>query len=254
LTLAEEHLARLQGRTAWVTGGKRIGRTVARVLAEQGVNLVLSYRRSVAEATETAETARRLGVRAVTIQADVSSRTDVTEAVQAVRAEFPEIHILVNMASVYHPMPAQRISLEDWLENFGAHVLGTFWPSEAILPLMPPGSHIVNVADATALTRTQKHNMPYMVTKAAVAAMTRAMALEYGDRGIFVNAIAPGPILPPEDYARDRWQRIRERSPIKYPVDDREAIDQFAMLVLYLSLTTMSTGHIYPLDQGQNLF
>jgi NAD(P)-dependent dehydrogenase (short-subunit alcohol dehydrogenase family) len=254
LTLAEEQLARLGGRTAWITGGRRIGRTVARALAEQGVNLVLSYRRSVTEAEETAEAARRLGVRAITVQADVSSRTAVTEAVQAVRAEFPEIHILLNMASVYRPMRTERVSLEDWLDNFGAHVLGTFWPSEAILPLMPPGSHIVNVADATALTRTQKHNMPYMVTKAAVAAMTRAMALEYGEKGIFVNAIAPGPILPPEDYPRDRWESIRGRSPIKYAVDDREAIDQFAMLVLYLSLTTMSSGHIYPLDQGQNLF
>jgi len=254
LTLLDEQLARLRGRTAWITGGKRIGKTVARILSEQGVNLVLSYRRSVAEATETAEAARSLGVRAVTVQADVSSHASVAQAVESVRAGFPEIHILVNMASVYRPVLTERISLEDWLENFGAHVLGSFWPSQALLPLMPPGSHIINVADATALTRTQKQNMPYLVTKAAVAAMTRAMALEYGEKGIFVNALAPGPIVPPEDYPRDRWDRIRERSPIKYPVDDTEAIDQFAFLVLYLSLTTMSSGHVYPLDQGQNLF
>lgn len=254
MTLLEEQMARLRGKTAWITGGRRIGKTVARLLSEQGVNLVLSYRRSAAEATETAEAARTRGVRAMTVAADVSSHASVLEAVGKVRAEFPEIHILVNMASVYRPVAAERISLEDWLDNFGAHVLGTFWPSQTLLPLMPPGSHIVNIADATSHTRTQKHNMPYMVTKAAVAVMTRAMALEYGDKGIFVNALAPGPILPPDDFPRDRWERIRERSPVKFPVDDREAVDQFALLVLYLSLTTMSSGHIYPLDQGQNLF
>jgi 3-oxoacyl-[acyl-carrier protein] reductase/pteridine reductase len=87
-----------------------------------------------------------------------------------------------------------------------------------------------------------------------VASLTEAMALEYGERGIFVNAIAPGPILPPEDYPREKWQRIRERSPIKYPMTDEEAVNQFALLVLYLSVTTASSGHTFPLDIGQNLY
>jgi hypothetical protein len=60
-------------------------------------------------------------------------------------------------------------------------------------------------------------------------------------------------VLPPEDFPREVWRRIRERSPVKYPITDSEAVDQFALLVLFLSLTTMSSGHIYPLDQGQNL-
>jgi NAD(P)-dependent dehydrogenase (short-subunit alcohol dehydrogenase family) len=92
-----------------------------------------------------------------------------------------------------------------------------------------------------------------VVTKAAVASMTRTMALEYAKKGLFVNAIAPGPILPPEDFPGDRWQRIRQRSPVKFPVSDEEAVEQFALLVLYLSLTTMTSGQIYPLDQAQSL-
>lgn len=253
MTLLARHLERLKGRTAWITGGKRVGRTVSEMLAEQGVDLVLSYRRSEREALETAGRARSLGVRAATVQVDVASRPSVAAAVDRVRAEFPRIDILINMASVYRPVAVDEVTERDWEDNIGAHILGTFWPVELIAPLMPRGGHIINVADATSIGRPQRRNLPYVVTKAAVAAMTKEMALEYGDRGIFVNALAPGPILPPDDFPPDVWQRIRSRSPVKFPMTDDEAVEHFALLVLYLCLTTMSSGHVYALDQGQNL-
>lgn len=253
MTLLEKHLARLKNQAAWITGGKRIGQVVARTLAEQGVNLVISYRSSKREALETAAAARQLGVQALAVPADVSSQASVQAAVDRVRHEFPHIHILVSMASVYRPVAIEDLTQADWEENFAAHVLGTFWPARLIAPHMPSGSHIINIADITSIARPQKSNLPYLVTKAAVASLTRTMALEYAEKGLFVNAIAPGPILPPEDFPRQRWQRIRERSPVKFPVSDEEAVEQFALLVLYLSLTTMTSGQIYPLDQAQSL-
>lgn len=253
MTLLEKHLGRLKGQTAWITGGRRIGRRVALALAEQGANLALSYRRSGTEAEETAAAARKLGVRAITVQADVSERESVKGAVERVRGEFPRIDILVNMASVYRRVEIDQVGEREWREHVGAHILGTFWPVQLIVPLMPPGGHIINVADATSIGKPQKRNLPYVVTKAAVAAMTRAMALEYGERGIFVNAVAPGPILPPEDFPREAWERIRASSAVKYAVSDEEAVEQFALLVLYLALTTVASGHVYALDQGRNL-
>ena len=253
MTLFEEHLARLKGQTSWITGARRVGRTVARALAECGVNLVLGHRCSEKGALASAEAARQLGVRAMVVEADVASRDSVAAALERVRVEFPKIDILVNMASVYRPKPIEEVTEKDWDANIGAHILGTFWQTQLIVPLMPVGGHIVNVADVTSIGRPQRRNLPYVVTKAAVAAMTREMALEYGERGIFVNALAPGPILPPEDFPADVWRRIRERSPVKFAVTDEEAVGQFALLVLYLCLTTMSSGHVYPLDQGQNL-
>jgi 3-oxoacyl-[acyl-carrier protein] reductase len=241
------------GRTAWITGGKRIGSVVAQALAEQGVNLVLSYRCSEREAAQSAEAARALGVRAAVVQADVSSREAVAAAVERVKADFPKLDILINMASVYHPVAVDDVTLADWEGNIGAHILGTFWPVALLVPLMPRGAHIVNVADETSLGGAQRNNLPYVVTKAAVAAMTRQMALEYGDRGIFVNAVAPGPIVPPEDFPAEVWQRIRDRCAVKVPMTDEEAVEQFAVLVLYLCLTTASSGHLFPLDIGQNL-
>ena len=253
MTLLERHLGRLKGQTAWITGGKRVGCTVALALAEQGVSLVLSYRSSRTEAEQTASEARKLGVRALTVQADVSERASVKEAVERVRAEFPRIDILVNLASIYEPVEIGEAGEREWRDNVGAHILGTFWPAQLIVPLMPPGGHIINVADATSIGKPQKRNLPYVVTKAAVAAMTRAMALEYGERGIFVNALAPGPILPPDDFPRETWERIRARSAVKYLMTDDEAVEQFALLVLYLAVTTVASGHLYALDQGQNL-
>jgi 3-oxoacyl-[acyl-carrier protein] reductase len=188
VTLLEEHLGRLKGQTAWITGGRRVGQTVARALAECGVNLVLGYRGSEKVSLASAEVARQLGVRAMTVQADVASRESVAAAVERVQADFPTIDILVNMASVYRPTAPYEVTQEDWDANIGAHILGTFWQTQLIVPLMPRGGHIVNVADVTSIGRPQRGNLPYVVTKAAVAAMTREMALEYGDRGIFVNA------------------------------------------------------------------
>ena len=253
MTVLGRHLERLKNQTAWITGGKRIGRVVGRALAEQGVHIVASYRSSEREARETVAEARRSGVRALAVQADVSTPASVRAAVERVQSEFSQIHILVNMASVYRPVAWDQVSEADWEEHFAAHVLGTFWPARWIVPLMPPGAHIINVADVTSVARMQRVNMPYVVTKGAVAAMTRAMALEYAGLGIFVNALAPGPILPPEDFPPEKWARIRDRSPVKYPITDEEAVEQFALLVLYLALTTMSTGQVYLLDQGQHL-
>jgi NAD(P)-dependent dehydrogenase (short-subunit alcohol dehydrogenase family) len=83
--------------------------------------------------------------------------------------------------------------------------------------------------------------------------MTKTLAVELAPKGIFVNAIAPGPILRPEDLSQKEWDEIRNSSPLKYPIKDSEAVSQFVKLTIYLAETTMSSGYIYPLDQGQNL-
>ncbi|MCS7315096.1 MAG: SDR family NAD(P)-dependent oxidoreductase [Bryobacterales bacterium] len=253
MTLLESQFGRLRGQVAWITGGKRIGRAVGRALAEQGVGIVASFRRSEHEARELVEQCRALGVPAVAVQADVGSRSSVESAVRRAREHFAEFHILVNMASVYALAPVEDLAERDWEENFRAHVLGSFWPAQMLLPYMPVGAHIINVADACVTGRMRRRALPYQVTKAAVAAMTRAMAVEYAPRGIFVNAIAPGPILRPEDFPEDKWRALRAASPVAWPLSDEEAVAQFALLVLYLAVTTTTTGHTFPLDVGENL-
>ncbi len=254
MTLLDRQIkSRLKGKTVWITGGKRVGQTIARAFAEQGANLAVSYLHSKKEADATVKMAKSLGVRAITVQMDAGSRESAFEAVREISKTFSKIDVLVSMASVFHSVPFDKISQLEWDVNYQAHVLGSFWPLQAAAKHMPKGSHVVNVADRTSIGRSYSNYLPYIVTKGAVESFTRAAAKELGGRGIFVNAIAPGPILKPPEASQKEWEKLRRSSPVQFPIDDREAVEQFAVLVLYLSTLTMTSGRTYSLDQGQNL-
>ena len=253
MPILDKMVSRLRGKTAWITGGKRIGLVVAKALAEQGVNILVSYRSSREEADRIVRDARKLGVRALAVRADVSSRPELERAVEETSKTFPKIHILINMASVFKPTEFDEITAYDWDSNINAHILGTFWPSRLVVPRMPAGSHIINITDRTAVGRIYPKYLPYVATKQAVEGLTRALAVELAPKGIFVNAIAPGPILRPEDISPGEWDALRRKSKVRFPISDAEAVEQFALLVIYLSLITMTSGNIYSLDQGHNL-
>lgn len=239
----------LKGKVAWITGGKRIGQEIAATLSELGANLVVSYRSSEKEAAEIIEKVRQYGNKTLVLQTDVSSRESVAEAARNIQKEFGKLDILVELASIFKPVKLENINEEDWDTNFSAHVKGTFWPVQLTLPLMPLGSHIITVSDRTAINRVYPGYLPYVVTKSAVAAMTRALAVELGPKGIFINAVAPGPVLKPDDISNKEWQEIRSESIVKYSITDEEAVREFVDAVVRLCFVR-SSGSIYPLDFG----
>lgn len=253
MKLFESQLEKLRGQTAWIIGGKRIGQVVARALAEAGVNIVAGYLRSREEAQSLVDEALKLGVQALAVQTDASVKDSVAKALEAIRKKFSQIDILLNMASIFKPKAVEEITEADWQQNFGVHVLGAFWPVQLLLPVLPRGAHVINIVDRTAIGKIYPGYLPYVVSKASLAQLTRALAVELAPRGIFVNAIAPGPILRPADISEADWQKNRESSPLKFAISDEEAVAQFASLVLYLCVNDMASGHVYPLDQGLNL-
>ena len=239
----------LKGKTAWITGGKRIGQEIALALAELGADLVISYRSSGKEAREVEEKVKQFGRKVIVVQADVSDRESVVGAVERIKDGFGKLDILILLASIFKPVKLEDISEKDWDSNFSSHVKGTFWPIQLGLPLMEPGSHIVAVSDRTAIGRVYPGYLPYVVTKSAVAAMTRALAVELGPKGVFINSIAPGPVLKSDDISQKDWREIRSASMIKHPITDEEAVQEFVDTVIRLCFVR-SSGGIYPLDFG----
>jgi NAD(P)-dependent dehydrogenase (short-subunit alcohol dehydrogenase family) len=126
---------------------------------------------------------------------------------------------------------------------------GTLWPIQVSLPLVNPDAHIIKVADRTAIGQIYTGFLPYVVTQGVVAHLMKALAAELGPRGIFINAIAPGPILKPEDISSEAWKALRATSSIEYPITDEEAVEQFVEAVVRLS-SVRSSGGVYPVDLG----
>src|SRR3989338_637408 len=231
----------LKNKVVWITGGKRIGQEIAKALSELGVDLVVSYRSSREEAEKFSN--------AFVLQCDVTDRKSVEEAVNKIKEKLGKLDILVLLASIFKPVKFEDISEKDWDANLAAHVKGTFWPIQLASRIMPAGSHAVTVADRTALGKIYPGYLPYVVTKSAVAALTRALAVELGPKGVFINSIAPGPVLKPNDISEEEWRAIRKESIIKYPLTDDEAVQEFVDTVLRLC-SVRSSGSVYPLDFG----
>lgn len=222
---------------------------MAEELASLGANIVASYRSSKEEAEELVLKAKVYDVKTLVLQCDVSNRESVTGAVEKIKSEFGQLDVLVLMASIFKPVKLEDISDKDFQSNFDVHVGGTFWPIQLSLPLMKPGSHIITISDRTAIGKVYAGYLPYVITKGAVADMTRALAVELGPKGIFVNSIAPGPILKPPDISDKEWLELRNSSIIQYPINDKEAVQEFVDTVVRLCFVR-SSGSVYPLDLG----
>jgi len=255
--LIQQLLNRLKGKTVWITGGKRVGQTVAKALAELGVNVLVSYRGSKEEADEIVSQAKKLKVKALAVQADVSKKEDVQRAVEAGEKELGGIDYLVQMASVFSAKPFENITEEDWDKNIDAHIKGSFWPAQVLAEKWKAENRkgkMVLFTDRTSLESGHPYlnHLPYIITKGAVQTMVKTLAKELGKYGILVNSIAPGPLLRPPTISEKEWQEIRDSALIS-GLTDEESINQVALTVVYLLLSELTTGQAILLDSGFNL-
>ena len=201
----------LEGRTAIVTGGGRgIGRAIALVLAEAGANVVVSAR-TQSEIVQTAKEVEALGRRALAVQADVSSSSQVDAMVEQALGRFDRIDILVNNAGKLLRMPVVPLSDQDlapplvsgdssagttddaWSEIMRTNLDGVFYCARAVARHMIPNGYgkIINIGSNNAL-QAFPLVAAYNASKAAVNMLTRVLALEWAAYNICVNAIGPG--------------------------------------------------------------
>ena len=241
----------LKGKVAMITGGARIGQVVARELASRGCSLVLIYRSSREAAEQSASIARAAGVKAAVLRADAVDESQVRAAVAETVKSLGRIDILINMASLYVKTPNPTGS--DWSAALDSNAKSAFLFSTHVAPVMKKsgGGRIVNFSDwLPASGRPHyKDYTPYYTSKAAVAALTQSLALEFAP-DILVNAIAPGPILAPADLTPEENARIIEATALA----KWGGAEEIAKAVLFLVDTDFVTGECIRVDGGRHLF
>ena len=205
----------LRGRVVLITGGaRRIGRALALGLAERGASVAFSYRTSAAEARRTLRELEAADADALAVQADLSRSRDVKRLMQAVIRKFGRLDVLINYAANFDRIPFDRLTEADWNRAIDTNLKGPFLCSLYASPhLKARGGKIINFADWSGL-RPYRDYLPYCVSKGGVVTLTKALAKELAPR-VLVNAIAPGPILAPEEMSPAQRRRIARRVPLK---------------------------------------
>ena len=243
----------LKGRVVLLTGGKRIGSTVAVALAQRGADMALSYHQSRAEAETTAEAVRGAGRRAMIWQANVSRADECEALVAATVAELGRLDVLVNMASIYRSIPLDSMSGDDLQASLDVDLKSAFLCARAAIPHMRAagGGRIVNFSDWLAVSQRPRYSgyLAYYVAKKAVMGLTEALAFELAADQILVNAVAPGPILAPPDLEDDELEAVEKATPLGRWGGGAE----IAKAVVALIETDFITGEIIRVDGGRHL-
>jgi len=243
----------LAGRVALITGGRRIGAVVASELARAGADIALVYRRSRAEAEETAESLRALGRRVFLVQADLSQPESCDRIIDETVNALGRLDVLVNMASLYVRKPLDELTVEDWDNQLAVDARAAWLCARAAVPHMrrARGGRIINFGDWVARSGRPRYTgyLPYYVAKAAVIALTEALALELAADQILVNAIAPGPIVAPEDTSDEEFAGVERATPLGRWGGEVEV----AKAVLALIDSDFITGETIRVDGGRHL-
>jgi 3-oxoacyl-[acyl-carrier protein] reductase/pteridine reductase len=191
----------LKGKTALVTGGAhRVGKSIALALAAQGMNLVINYNQSSKAAEETVQEIQSLGVGALAVQANVAEVEQVFKMEEKANKTFGGVDVLVNSASVFEATPFPTTDFSAWQKVTRIAIDGSFYCVNAVAPGMLTRGEgaILFIVDLSAW-EPWPNFAAHSVAKAGVMALMRQTALELAPT-VRVNAIAPGPVLPPPDF------------------------------------------------------
>jgi len=187
-------MKRFIGKVGLITGAAAgIGRATAERLASEGAGLLLVDVQAEALA-EVATRCAEVGGRAVAAPCDVSDPAQIAAAVQLCVDEFGRLDVLVNIAGILSLDHTHELTLERWNQVLTINLTGTFLFCKAALPhLLESGGNIVNTASTAALAG-MPYGAAYGASKAGVLALTKALAVEYGKKGVRANAVSPGSI------------------------------------------------------------
>jgi NAD(P)-dependent dehydrogenase (short-subunit alcohol dehydrogenase family) len=212
---------KLEGMAALITGADSgIGRAVAVLFAREGADVAVAFHTSVDDAEQTARQIEAEGRRSLLLQGDVRDRAWCEQAVQRTVEAFGKLDVLVNNAAFQkHAESIEEIDDERLQQTFDTNIGGYFRMARAALPHMKEGASIINTGSVTGLQGSEQL-LDYSATKGAIHAFTKALAKNVVERGIRVNAVAPGPVWtplnvadgPPEKVARFGQDTLMKRA------------------------------------------
>jgi NAD(P)-dependent dehydrogenase (short-subunit alcohol dehydrogenase family) len=189
---------KLEGKVALITGGDSgIGRAVAVIFAREGADVAISYLNEHKDAKQTVRLVEREGRRCVAMAGDIGEESTCIEIVKRTVKEFGRLDILVNNAAEQHEQEElQKITAKQLERTFRTNIFSFFYLTKAALRHLDAGAAIINSTSVTAYRGSPKL-IDYAATKGAIVAFTRSLAHSLVDKGIRVNAVAPGPIWTP---------------------------------------------------------
>lgn len=236
-------------KVALITGGAvRVGRALSLGMADAGFDVVVHYRSSAGPAREVSRRIEAMGRRALLVQGDVSRPGTAADAAEAVRREFGRLDLLVNSASSFRSADLMEIGEEEWDEVLGVNLKGPFLMVKALAPMLRAASgSVVNVLDLSAF-QPWTGRPHHAVSKAGLLHLTKIMARVLAPT-VRVNAIAPGTVLPPDDFDEDDLERERERTVLGTLGSPEDVV----RTVLFLAASPFITGEVIVVDGGRGL-
>jgi NAD(P)-dependent dehydrogenase (short-subunit alcohol dehydrogenase family) len=237
----------LAGRKALVTGGDSgIGRAVAVAFAKEGANVAIAYLDEHDDAKRTAELVRAEGRLCALIPGDLADASHCVSTVETAAERLGGLDVLVNNVATQRPVDdLTDISDEEWLHTFDVNIHSYFRVTKAALAHLPDGASVINTASVNGL-RGNKSLISYAATKGAVIAFTYSMAQALAERGIRVNAVAPGPVwtpLIPATLGEDSVSEFGQRVPLGRAAQPDELAPSYVFLAAD-DLSSYYTGEV----------
>lgn len=244
---------KLEGKVALITGADSgIGKAVAIAFAREGADILISYLNEDEDAADTAKWVREAGRKAVVVAGDIKSEDHCRALVQRAVDDLGRLDILVNNAAFQRTYAGiADITAEEWDETFRTNIYAPFFLSKAAVPHMKPGSTIINTTSIQS-RQPSPQLLAYASTKGAISNFTAGLAEMLAEKGIRVNAVAPGPIwtpLIPSTMPAEKAAKFGEQTLLGRAGQPAELAGAYVLLASELG--SYMTGAIIPVTGGE---